>query len=265
MPLAEFAKPDCLVVSEECNRTLNGTIAVIPISLDLARQIIPSKYRILEHAYQALLPSFPQNMYPAFIQVVQDHDIRAFGLSIPDFSRAGIEFPFLDLLQDNSTSFKWVPSLLITATNLIALQGARDYGTNVYAAEFNPVCDAYSATATPGTTELTSKSIEPNAAFVSTKFSTCTRGTYPWDFYKNVTNQPIFVDGKTCDNMIRLFNTSVTMAPNRIDFVTGEVKAKIPPFKGEVSWQHVHGLRLDTSFIENNHVPCENLRGYGTG
>ena len=37
---------------------LNGTIAVLPIPLDLARSLIPSQYRILEHAYRALLPDF---------------------------------------------------------------------------------------------------------------------------------------------------------------------------------------------------------------
>jgi len=67
--------------------TLNGTIAVIPIALDLARQMIPSQYRIMEHAYRALLPSsFPKNMYPAFLQAVHDHDVQASGLPIPDFS-----------------------------------------------------------------------------------------------------------------------------------------------------------------------------------
>lgn len=153
----------------------------------------------------------------------------------------------------------------MTATNVVALKGARDYGTNVYPAEFNPACDAYRATATPGTTTFESHSIEHNAAFVATKFSTCTEEAYPLSFYKNVTNQPMFADGKTCDNMIRLFNTSVTTAPNRIDLVTGDVKAKISPFKGENTWQNIHGLRLDTSFIENNYLPCESLRGYGTG
>ena len=66
--------------------TLNGTIAVIPIALDLARQMIPSQYRIMEHAYRALLPFFPKNMYPAFLQAVHDHDVQASGLPIPDFS-----------------------------------------------------------------------------------------------------------------------------------------------------------------------------------
>jgi hypothetical protein len=65
---------------------LNGTIAVLPISLDLARSLIPSQYRILEHAYRALLPDFPADMYPALVQAVHDHDVQAMGFKIPDFS-----------------------------------------------------------------------------------------------------------------------------------------------------------------------------------
>ena len=66
--------------------TLNGTVSVLPISLDLARKLIPSEYRILEHAYRHLLPSFPKGMYPAVVQAVHDHDVQAFGFKIPDFS-----------------------------------------------------------------------------------------------------------------------------------------------------------------------------------
>jgi hypothetical protein len=43
---------------------INGTVAVIPISYDLARSIIPSKYGILTSAYEASLPNFPNNSYP---------------------------------------------------------------------------------------------------------------------------------------------------------------------------------------------------------
>jgi hypothetical protein len=66
--------------------TLNGTISVIPISLKLARELIPSQYRILEHAYLAILPGFPKDMYPAVLQALHDHEVQAFGYQIPDFS-----------------------------------------------------------------------------------------------------------------------------------------------------------------------------------
>ena len=66
--------------------TLNGTIAVLPIPLPLARQLIPAQYRILEHAYRSLLPDFPRGMYPAIVQAVHDHDIQAGGFNVDDFS-----------------------------------------------------------------------------------------------------------------------------------------------------------------------------------
>jgi hypothetical protein len=66
--------------------TLNGTISVIPIPLQLAREFIPSQYRVLEHAYRAILPGFPKGMYPAVLQALHDHEVQAFGYQIPDFS-----------------------------------------------------------------------------------------------------------------------------------------------------------------------------------
>lgn len=66
--------------------TLNGTVAIVPISLALARSIIPAKYGILQHAWRALLPDFPEGMYPAVLQAVHDHEVQAFGYKIPDFT-----------------------------------------------------------------------------------------------------------------------------------------------------------------------------------
>ncbi|KAF2849572.1 hypothetical protein T440DRAFT_130179 [Plenodomus tracheiphilus IPT5] len=257
--------PIASIYPNNATGTLNGTIAVLPISLKLARQLIPAKYKIMEHAYRDLLPKFPKDMYPAFMQAVHDHDVQASGFKIPDFSRAGIEFPFLDLLGDNSTSFKWAPSLLMTATNAIALKGAADYGTNVYPATFKPECDAYAASSIPGITTFSSKSVAVGNASFAIQFAKMNEEVYPLSYFKNVTNQPMFADGKTCDNMIRLFNTSVTTSPNRIDQVIGSVQANIAPLKGVMSWNGVYGLRLDTAFVENNYLPCESLRGYGTG
>jgi hypothetical protein len=65
---------------------LNGTVSLLPIPLSLARQLIPAQYRILEHAYRAILPGFPRDMYPAVLQAVHDHEVQAFGYKIPDFS-----------------------------------------------------------------------------------------------------------------------------------------------------------------------------------
>lgn len=239
--------------------TLNGTITVLPIPLSLAQQLVP--YKILTSAYQHLLPSFPADMYPAILQALHDHEVQAFGYKIPDFTRTGIEFPFLDMFNDG-TSFKWAPSLLMTAGHEIALKGARDYGTNVFDATFDPACDAYRAASGSalGTTVFEAKSEDKGAAWISTLFAQREGWTYPLDFFKNVTNQPTFADGKTCDNMIRLFNTSVT---THIETVKGNVRANIPPFGREEVWEGAEGIRLDSAFIENNYLPCENFRGYG--
>jgi hypothetical protein len=75
--------------------TLNGTISIIPITLGMARQLIPSQYGILEHAYRALLPSFPKGMYPLVVQALHDHDVQAFGFNIPDFSVSTSEYSVL--------------------------------------------------------------------------------------------------------------------------------------------------------------------------
>lgn len=256
----DAANPIAHMYPGNATGTLNGTITVLPIPLSLAQQLVP--YKILTSAYRSLLPSFPADMYPAILQALHDHEVQAFGYKIPDFTRTGIEFPFLDMFNDG-TSFKWAPSLLMTAGHDIALKGARDYGTNVFDATFDPVCDAYrfAPGSVPGTTAFDARSEERNAASISTTFSPSQGWTYSLEFYKNVTNQPLFADGKTCDNMIRLFNTSVT---TNIETVKGSVRAKIPPFDKEEIWEGAEGIRLDSAFIENNYLPCENFRGYGS-
>ncbi|PVI02852.1 hypothetical protein DM02DRAFT_521934 [Periconia macrospinosa] len=244
--------------------TLNGTIGVLPIPLTLARKLIPSQYGILEHAYRELLPSFPVGMYPAIVQAMHDHEVQAFGYKIEDFSRTGIEFPFVDLLGDGYSSFKWAPSMLMTAGHEIALKGAQDYGTNTFPASFEPGCDAYRAVPSskePGTTYFSASSVEGRES-LSTLFSSTEEEMYPLSFFKNFTNQPTFADGKTCDNMIRLFNTTVSSAEKGIERVKGTVRANIHPFKKEHEWSNVYGLRLDTAFIENNYLSCESFRGY---
>jgi hypothetical protein len=150
--------------------------------------------------------------------------------------------------------------MLMTSTNVIAIKGAMDYGTQVFPATFDPPCDAYRAV--PGAEGTTAFSAESTDACVETQFTRAAADmTFPLEIFKNVTNQPTFADGKTCDNMIRLFDTKVTV---EIETVRGDVKATLPPFTKEAVWSDVYGIRLDTAFIENNYLPCENFRGYGT-
>jgi hypothetical protein len=82
----DLPNPIASLYPNNATGTLNGTVAIIPITLELARSIIPPQYRILEHAYRALIPSFPKGMYPAILQALHDHEVQAFGYKIPDFT-----------------------------------------------------------------------------------------------------------------------------------------------------------------------------------
>lgn len=49
--------------------TVNGTIAILPISYALARSIVPAQYGILVDGYQKWLPHLPKDMYPVRYQL----------------------------------------------------------------------------------------------------------------------------------------------------------------------------------------------------
>lgn len=42
----------------------NGTLAIVPIPFDVARQIIPAQFGILQNSYKNLLPGLPAGKYP---------------------------------------------------------------------------------------------------------------------------------------------------------------------------------------------------------
>jgi hypothetical protein len=65
---------------------INGTLALLPIPIALARRIIPAEYEILSEQYEAMMPDLPKGMYPALLQAVFDHDIRYMDYQMPDFS-----------------------------------------------------------------------------------------------------------------------------------------------------------------------------------
>jgi len=44
--------------------TINGTLAVLPIDFEMAREIIPRQYGILRESIRELLPMFPEDKYP---------------------------------------------------------------------------------------------------------------------------------------------------------------------------------------------------------
>jgi hypothetical protein len=85
---------------------------------------------------------------------------------------------------------------------------------------------------------------------------------FPLSFLVNITNQPIFVNGSTCDQMIRLFNTTLGSAPFAPVPVKGRVRSNIGPFEAPTDFTDVYGFQIATAFVENNYQPCENFRGY---
>ncbi|KAL2176388.1 uncharacterized protein P884DRAFT_245532 [Thermothelomyces heterothallicus CBS 202.75] len=249
---------------------LNATLAIIPISLETARRLIPPQYGILERAYRALVPSFPEGMYPLMVQAAHDHDVqlRAYGITIDDFSRVGFEFPFLDLAGDGYSSFRWAPAQLISATNPIALEGSRAYGTLVTPAKYEPLCDAYHRLAN-GHTYFRGVGVDSSDLFEleMARLSHAALNPYPLELFKNITNQPTFANATSCDNMIRLFNTSMTVGANAPVHVHGRVRARAFPFQeAEKEWTDIYGVQVATPFIENNYLECRSMRGYsGTG
>lgn len=123
--------------------TINGTTAIVPIPLSIARSIIPSQYSILTSAYESLIPNFPKDSFPAEFEAVLDHDVGLGPLvKIPDFQRIALRFPFVDRLGDGYSCFRYTAPQLISATNLVALLGSEMYG-KTEAGNFEPNCNAY--------------------------------------------------------------------------------------------------------------------------
>ncbi|KAH6691412.1 hypothetical protein F5X68DRAFT_252378 [Plectosphaerella plurivora] len=239
----------------------NATIVVIPITLDLARKIIPSSYKILEAAYRSLLPDFPADSYPVIIQAGHDHDIRYMEYSIPDFSRVGFEFPFLDLLGDGFSSFKWAPEQMITASNPDAISGSREYGTVVYPSTFEPECNAYARDGDGTYFRAQSDLAHIALSYTASQSPSCGKGVIPIDFFKNVTNQPIFVNGSSCCDHTRIYDTPLSLGQHAPVRIQASIEAKLGPFGTPTKFDGVQGIQVMAPFIENNYVSCESLKG----
>ncbi|KAK1995089.1 hypothetical protein LX36DRAFT_583136 [Colletotrichum falcatum] len=268
---AQAAPPTCATVDQpnpifsqypnNATGVLNVTMAIIPIPMTTARQIVPQQYAILENSFRALMPNFPAGMYPVIVQAGHDHDIKFQDFSIADFSRAGFEFPFLDVLGDGASSFRWAPAQMISATNPTAITGSEAYGTEVHASTFAPECDAYAALPQGGN----SFNASAGATYVSLEMKTsCASQDPPYTLgmFDAIINQPIFANGTQCDQQIRFFNTSLTQGAFAPVPVRGAVKSNLAPFTADMAFADVAGFQVATAFIENNYLPCEMFRGY---
>lgn len=118
--------------------TLNMTITVIPIPLNVARSMIPIEYPILTSAYLSLLPSsWSKDSYPLIVESRFDHDIRYHGIQpIADFQNFVALFPFVGRLGVNGGSFAWAGKELISKGVKMAVDGAKGYGVKVGEARF---------------------------------------------------------------------------------------------------------------------------------
>lgn len=160
---------------------------------------------------------------------------------------------------------------MISADHEIAINGSRDYGTTVYATEFNPGCVAYERVLRGGssTYHFRGASTDSSGVYANLEFAPLAWGThnpFPVEFYQNVTNQPIFGDGTRCDRQIRLFNSTLNQGEYAPVLVKGTVKSNLEPLGGMEGLGEVFGMLIDTPFIEYNGLDCESLKGYqGTG
>ncbi|KAG9005416.1 hypothetical protein FRB94_010895 [Tulasnella sp. JGI-2019a] len=245
--------------------TINQTIIVAPISYLLARQLIPEKYGILPH-YAAMLPGFPSKMYPLVLEAKLDHDVQMNGTSIPDFTSFQITFTFVDLLGDGYSTFRYIPTDLIT-NNSLAIARVGLYGTNAIVVDFDPPNDPYAyvpASQGPAPGAIYFKATSTLGAHVSAKFVPLgtSKGSYLLSFYQNVTNQPTFGDGVVCDNQLRFFNTRITQGVYAPVAIQGNITIPAQYLPKTTTFTNVLGLKLDTAFVENNYLSCASLKGY---
>lgn len=84
----DLANPIASLFPNNATGVLNATLAIVPIPLETARRLIPHQYGILEHAYRAVMPDFPEGMYPLLVQAAHDHDVqlKALDIRLDDFS-----------------------------------------------------------------------------------------------------------------------------------------------------------------------------------
>ena len=161
-----------------------------------------------------------------------------------------------------------MPYQLIEGTNTAALDGSRAYGADAEPAVFDPPCDAYRAAHGPspsGATYFRGRGTNDSSAFAELEFYPVGRhdsGVIPVSFFKNVTNQPSFGNGSTCDQQIRLFGTALSQGRFAPAPVVGKVLSDLPPLRGRQGLGEVYGVQVATPFIENNYLDCQSLEGY---
>lgn len=63
-----------------------------------------------------------------------------------------------------------------------------------------------------------------------------------------------------------MYNTTLSTGSNAPRGVKGSVTLSAPLLPQDLTFDNVFGVQVDTAFLENNGIPCANLKGYhGTG
>ena len=249
--------------------TINSTTSVIIVPLSYARSLLPSHLVILPHAYTRF--SIPATHYPLFLESAIDHDVRFKGVStIADFSSLRFSFPFIDLLNDNSTCFKYTSYIYLPPTVPLATSGAEVYGIGVVPATFDPADAPYKHSAPRKDDYVFTVYQNASQPFGLEHVAqihhwpTSAASALPLAFYRNVTNQPIFGNKTgTCDNQMRFWNTTLSEGENQPQNVRGMVELSPPLVRERTIWRGVEGIRATEAFLEVTDLPCETLRGYG--
>ncbi|KAL8713741.1 MAG: hypothetical protein Q9220_002267 [cf. Caloplaca sp. 1 TL-2023] len=252
---------------------INATTAVIIVPLDYARALLPSRFAnsILIKSYTRF--NIPPHKYPLVIDATIDHDIRYNNIGVAaDFSAFRTTFPFIDLLGDGYSNFRYTGNIYLPPSNVVAINGSKAYGYDVLPAYFDPPDAPYafaphSKRHTTYFNVYTNNTTHPHPHLIaSTRFhSDPSIAPIPLSFYKNITNQPMFGNNTAvCDNMITFWNTSVTTgAAYEPQGVVGEVALSPPLVPRKRVFGGVRGVRAQRAFLENNFLECASLRGYG--
>lgn len=154
---------------------------------------------------------------------------------------------------------------MISADNENAITGTAGYGIKVYPSVFDPPYDAYKVL--PDGSRYFKASSEMSTddnKFLTLRLQPSPEVVpFPIDFIKNITNQPTFGNTSSCDNFIRLFNTSNTAAPNIPEPVKGSLSANLDPFLDVHNWDGVFGWQFATAFVEPVFPgQCSDFKGY---
>ncbi|KAL8812138.1 MAG: hypothetical protein Q9200_001255 [Gallowayella weberi] len=253
---------------------INATTSVILVPLPYARSLLPARLAnsILNHAYTRF--NIPSDAYPIVVESSIDHDIRYGNISVlADFSSFRASFPFIDLLGDGYSNFRYTGFLYLPPNNPVAIKGAEDYGYTAPRGYFDPYDAPYKFTSRKAKETLSavytiSNSSKRARLAGSTEFHPSPSfGRIPLSFYKNVTNQIQFGNKTSvCDHQTSLWNTSITTGDYEPEPVQGAVMLRPPLVPYTRIWRGVNGVRAQRAFIELNYLNCNNFKGWnGTG